>query len=218
MGAMARTLLRTLTVVTLAVAASSALTACTSGTPDAASSAPVTTSPSATAVPTVPTPTETVATPTPTPTPTATSTAAATGSPVGVNCDQLVTAQQMYDFNANFTLSDSYSPKAGSRAATVVGLKGIACEWVNDSSGEKIDIAVANLGQQGMLAKQDELGKGSAKEVEVGGTSGYFATAGSVGRTDAFAIKYWITADSASFETADDASDLIADVIGNLPK
>lgn len=122
----------------------------------------------------------------------------------------------MYTYNANFTLSDSYSPKAGSRAAKVISLKGIACEWVNDSSREKIDIAVANLGQQGMLAKQDQLGSG-AKEVEVGGTSGYFATAGTVGRTDAFAVKYWITADSASFESAADASELVKDVIGNLP-
>jgi hypothetical protein len=212
---MARTLLRTLSVLAIASAASAGLAACTSGaTSTSTPTASVATSSTPTVVPTVPTPTETVATPTPTPTPTST---VITGSAVGVNCDQLVTAQQMYDYNANFTLSDSYSPKAGSRAATVVGLKGLSCEWVNDSSGEKIDISVANLGQQGMLAQQAKLGKG-AKEVEVGGTSGYFATVGTVGRTDAFAVKYWITADSASFETAADASKLVADVIGNLPQ
>ncbi|CAN5184867.1 hypothetical protein BH11ACT2_BH11ACT2_10220 [soil metagenome] len=217
MGCMARTLLRTLSVLAVACAASAGLAACTADAPGITQpTASDSSTPSATATiePSAPTPTAVTTSATPTPTPT--TTAVASGTPVGINCDQLVTAQQMYDFNANFTLSDSYTPTSGTRAATVVGLKGIACEWINDSSKEKIDIAVANLGQSGMLAKQDQLGKG-AKEVEVGGTSGYFATVGSVGRTDAFAVKYWITADSASFETADDASDLIADVIGNLP-
>ncbi|MDM4763435.1 hypothetical protein QT381_10480 [Galbitalea sp. SE-J8] len=132
------------------------------------------------------------------------------GEKVTQTCAQLVTAQQMYEYNSNFSLDDGWTPAAGSRAATAVGYRGVACSWINDSSSERISLGVAHL-------RADTLA--SIEAQRAGGTQtpwGYFTVDGSTGRADAFTDDYWITLDSKTFFEPGDAAQLVEDVVGAL--
>jgi len=133
-----------------------------------------------------------------------------------VSCDDLISAQDMYDYNSNFSLTDDYSPAAGSDAATIVNdYQGVACRWVNDSSGEKIDIAVASLQDYTLTDLKNGL-INSSTSVPTYDVEGYFTTVKKIGQADAFSDPYWISADSDYFLEPGDASPLIADVVAAL--
>ena len=81
------------------------------------------------------------ATPPKTPLPVVTPTAPTT--PVGLTCDQVVTADQLYAYNPNFGADPNYAPKDGSLEKKIVDWKGVSCGWLNQTSNEVIQIAVA---------------------------------------------------------------------------
>jgi hypothetical protein len=149
------------------------------------------------------TPTETIA---PTPSPTAGTPA----QPVSINCDSLVTLQQMYDFNPNFTWQANYSPKPGTAAYTAKAASGTACTWVNNTSGETLTISVARPGSVQLTTLQAAARSGTA--VSGIGDLAYFAG----NSLTVFSGTYWLVAQSTVFAGAADASSLAADALGAL--
>jgi hypothetical protein len=207
---MSPTPVRAAVVLALAGAAAIGLTACTADDP--ATEPTSTSSPSSTPS-TEPSPSDSPsvsATPSATPTPTADA-----GEPVELSCEQLISAQQMYDYNNNFSLSDEFAPAPGSRAASAVEYQGLACEWVNDSSGDTIDIAVAKLSPATIEALTADAAS-AGKATTAFGVDGYFAVSGDEGRVDAFSDGYWIIADSEFFAEPADAKPLVLDAIAAL--
>lgn len=152
-----------------------------------------------------PTPTRTPsaspsATPTPTPTPTATTTPDPEAIPLEIGCADLVDAQVFYDYNPNFSLLADFVPDGGA-AASAVAAAGVACRWVNNSSGETIDISAARLPD----ARLGEAKAAAGDPVEDFGVEGYFAG----GVAQAFNNDVWVTATSTSFGAASDAAPLV---------
>jgi hypothetical protein len=135
-------------------------------------------------------------------------TATETGAPLSLGCDELITAQQVYDYNSNVTLVEDYSPAAGSRAQRVIAYGGVACRWVNQSSGDKIDIAVAMPPEIELESLEAEVAATSTATDAFGG-DGYFRKDGRLGRSDAFVDGYWLVADSREFFEAGDAVPLV---------
>jgi len=139
-----------------------------------------------------------------TPKPTTAPTAAPVGTKVDIDCDALITPQAMYDFNPNFSLNGTYKPAAGTEAADIVDMNGLACGWVNQTSGEVIEVAVANLPAD----KLTELKNGfvtSSNSVPTYGVEGYFKVDGATGEAEAFGGPYWISASSTAFYEPGDA-------------
>lgn len=159
------------------------------------------------------------AAPSETPDPSATPTAAPVGTPVTIDCDTLIAPQAMYDFNSNFGLSESYKPAAGTEAADIIALDGLACAWINQTSGEVVEVAVANL----PAAKLTELKNGfvmNSNSVPTYGdptrVEGYFQVVGTVGQAEAFAGSYWISAASDAFYEPGDAQPVVAAALAGL--
>jgi hypothetical protein len=178
---------RNLSVVTALVVAST-LTGCV---PQAEPTGAPTASGTPTSVPT--------ASPSSTPAPTAEPGA----TPVDLTCEQVLSAQQLFDYNSIYSAVDE-APDAGTLAAEAVALGGVACRWVNTSSGSPIDISVA----QPAPAQWDAL-QGTA-----GDATGYGFFAGGVAQ--AFPGAYWVTVGSPDFTVADDPAPLVETVVGNL--
>ena len=149
---------------------------------------------------------------TPSSTPTA---SAAPATPVTIGCDSLITGQQLYDINPNFSAKTDYSPAAGSLGAEALDDKGIACAWVNQTSGELIEISVANPGNAVLTAKKNELVT-TSNPVPTYEVEGYFIVENGVGTAQAFDDPYWIVATSTLFFEPGDVAKLMATVIGNL--
>ena len=136
-----------------------------------------------------------------------------------IDCNTLITPQAMYDYNPNFGLSESYKPEAGTAAADIVDVEGIACAWINQTSGEVVEVAVANLPAE----KLTELKNGfvtTSNSVPTYGDptkiEGYFEVVDGLGQAEAFAGPYWISATSASFYEPGDAQPVVAASIAGL--
>lgn len=136
-------------------------------------------------------------------------------TPVTITCDQLVSPQVMYDFNQNVVLLESFSPEPGTVASEAVARGGLACRWINQSSGEAIDIAVANLTPDELTTRKNDLVT-TSNSVPTYEVEGYFTVEGGVGQAQAFADPYWITAESVTFAEPGDPQPLIAAAIAAL--
>ena len=151
-----------------------------------------------------------------TPTPTAT---AKPPTPVTMTCDQIVTPKQMYSFNPNFGADPGYTPKAGSLEKKIGDWKGATCAWKNQTSGDVIEIAVAQP-----PADQLESLKNSAievaKPVPTYGVppqvEGYYKP-GTPGQIQIFRGSHWVVAESKAFFEPGDSAPLMASVLANLP-
>ena len=192
--------------VLLVVAGTIALSACAGGAKPAATATNAASS----------TPTAS-ATPTPTPTPTPSD----PPTPVTLTCDQIVTPQQIYAYNPNFGADPGYAPTAGSLEASVVADQGVACGWLNQTSGDVIEIAVAKppasemdgLKNTAVTNSQPVPTYGVPPQVE-----GYFAMRGAKGEVQIFTGAYWVVANSPAFQEPGDAAPLMQNVLDNLPK
>lgn len=172
--------------------------------------------PAATTTPTATTrPTSSV---TATPTATATVTPEApptphveTGEPVGLSCNDVVTPQQIYDYNPNYVLVDGFVPEGGSLAGQAVAANGLACRWMNQTSGATIDVSVAHLDAISTTNRKDFLASNSTP-VSNFGPDGYFDQGDVGSAAQAFPGPFWVTAASIVFFGAEDASSIMGAV------
>jgi hypothetical protein len=187
----------------LAAAASVALLAgCTPETPESTETAAPTNAPAtATAAPE---PTETAEPP----------------IPLEIACDALLTADQLYAFNPNFGTAPDYEPAATAVVAAVEEDAGTACGYLNQTSGEVIEVAVATPTTQAGETRRNDAAL-TSKPVPTYGTppevEGYFILAGGNGEAQAFHGPYWVVIASAALFEPGDAQQLMSAVLANLP-
>ena len=150
------------------------------------------------------------------PTATATPAPVAAGTAVDKSCDQVLTADDVYDLNPNMGVDPGYS--ASSEAAvTATSYDGISCGWLNETSGEVIEVSVAmpndtlaNTLKDAALAGGEIVPTyGSAPTVE-----GYFSAA--TGTAQVFTGGYWVAVTSPDMIEPGDAERIMGTVLGNL--
>ncbi len=122
------------------------------------------------------------------------------GKPVSQTCAALLPLESLAVYGQAFEQVESYRPAKGTPAARIVQQRGRACQFreVSDPS-VTISFAVADLPEKSLTNLKDALYQrgGSVPTYTV---EGYFDLADDgVGRADAFADPYWITASSTLF-------------------
>ena len=97
---------------------------------------------------------------------------------------------------------------------------GTACGYLNQTSGEVIEIGVATPTEAAGETRRNNAAM-SSKPVPTYGTppdvEGYFINAGGSGEAQVFHGPYWIVIDSAALFEPGDAQQLVAAVLANLP-
>ena len=140
--------------------------------------------------------------------------------PFEISCDALLTAEQLYAFNPNFGSDPGYAPAAEAVVTAVEEDEGTACGYLNQTSGEVIEIAVATPTEQAGEARRNAAAL-SSKPVPTYGTppevEGYFLQAGGSGEAQVFSGPYWIVIDSPALFEPGDAQQLMTSVLENLP-
>ncbi|MFP3464711.1 iron ABC transporter ATP-binding protein [Leifsonia sp. SIMBA_070] len=153
------------------------------------------------------------------PDPTATPTPTDPPTPVGLTCDQVLTADQVYAFNPNYGADPGYAPKDGSLEKKIADWKGVACAWLNQTSGDVIQVAVAKP-PTGQLEGLKNAAITDSKPVPTYGVpptiEGYFKP-GTSGEVQVFRGSYWIVAESTAFFEPGDAAPLMESILGNVP-
>lgn len=189
----------------LALAAAASVAVFAGCTPEAAE-------PTATAAPT-PAPASPTAEPQPTET-------AEPAVPFEIACDALLTADQLYAFNPNFGAAPDFEPAATAVVTAVDQDAGTACGYLNQTSGELIEIAVATPAAQAGEARRNDAAL-TSKPVPTYGTppdvEGYFIQSGGTGEAQVFSGRYWVVIASPALFEPGDAQQLVASVLANLP-
>lgn len=191
-------------LVLVAAASAALLAGCTGASPEPSASAAPTAGPATPTSTSAPQPTETVEPPV----------------PFEIACDALITPDQLYAFNPNFGTDPGYQPQAASVVTAVEQDAGTACGYLNQTSGEVIEIAVATPTEQAGEARRNDAALRS-KPVPTYGTppvvEGYFNVAAGSGTAQVFSGPYWIVIDSPALFEPGDAQQLVASVLQNLP-
>lgn len=173
-----------------------------------------------------PTPGETAsATPTASATETPAATAAPTSdavisAPVGVTCDQLLSAQDIYSYNPNYVALPQAAPAVDSKAGQIAGMNGLTCQWKNGTSDYTIDLGLAKLTADQLTSlKNIAFAAGGSVPTYGDPTSveGYFNVNGPKGQAQVFTGSYWLTLSSDEFLEPGDAQQLLVAAIPHLP-
>jgi hypothetical protein len=153
----------------------------------------------------------------PTTTAVPTPTASATGTPVGRTCEQLLSAQAMYEYNPNFVPLTSFTPASGTAGAQAKQYKGVACRWQNETSNDVIDLSVADLDPATIESlKNQAVSKSTMVPTYQGAEEGYFSVGSGSGTAIAFVGSSWIVMTSQQFAEPGDAEMLMDPVIAAL--
>jgi hypothetical protein len=119
-------------------------------------------------------------------------------TPVKIDCNELVSPQTVYDYNPNYGHQPDFAPAAGTDVATIVANQGVACNWVNQTSGMTFVVAVAQLSAADIATVSANVASTSTAVAGLG-DSAYFTTSGGVGVAQVFDGPYWLVATSAAF-------------------
>ena len=140
--------------------------------------------------------------------------------PFAIGCDELLTAEQLYAFNPNFGTDPGYQPSAAAIVTILEEDAGTACGYLNQTSGEVIEIGVATPASRMGEARRDAAAM-SSHAVPTYGTppeiEGYFSERGGTGEAQVFSGPYWIVMSSPALFEPGDAQQLVTAVLGNLP-
>jgi hypothetical protein len=155
---------------------------------------------------------------TPTPEPTKTAEPPVDSTPITIDCNTLVTPQAMYEINPNLALSESFVPEKGSDAADKAAADGLVCGWVNQTSGETIEVSVASYGDDTLTGLKNGFVTSSTSVPTYGKppVEGYFQLDGDVGEAQVFSGPYWLTAVSTAFFEPGDASPVVQAALAGL--
>ncbi|WP_411721102.1 arginyl-tRNA synthetase [Mycetocola sp.] len=153
-----------------------------------------------------------------TPTPASTATAVVS-EPVDIGCDALITPADMYAFNPNISFVAEATPKAASTASEIAAMKGLTCQWANNSSNTTIEVGVAKLSEKDLtdlknraVTESKQVPTYAAPPVE-----GYFTVVGNEGEAQIFTGSYWVTLRAVDFVEPGDAEQLAEAAIAHLP-
>ncbi|TYL52430.1 iron ABC transporter ATP-binding protein [Agromyces mariniharenae] len=140
--------------------------------------------------------------------------------PFEIACDALLTADQLYAYNPNVGADPGYEPDGDDIATLVDEDAGTACGYLNQTSGEVIEVGVATPTTAAGEERRNQAAL-SSKPVPTYGTppdvEGYFTQAGGTGEAQVFHGPYWIVIQSPALFEPGDAAQLVASVIANLP-
>jgi len=137
------------------------------------------------------------------------------GVPVGATCEDLVSPDTLYNYNPNFGRIDDFTPDDGTAAASALTYQGVVCRWQNQTSGDTIDLSVAQLDEDTLTALKNAAFEDS-QMVPTYGEEAYFTVDSGVGSAQVFQGPFWIVAESVVFYEPGDASELIDSVISAL--
>ncbi|MET0715957.1 MAG: iron ABC transporter ATP-binding protein [Mycetocola sp.] len=138
--------------------------------------------------------------------------------PVDITCDELLTPNDMYEFNPNVSLMPDGTPKSGTAASEIAAMNGLTCQWVNNTSNTTIDVAVAKLSEDELtdlknraVTESQQVPTYAAPPVE-----GYFTVVENEGEAQVFSGSYWVTLRAVDFVEPGDAEQLAEAAIAHL--
>lgn len=134
--------------------------------------------------------------------------------PLSIACESVISPQTMYEFNPNFSLLMAFVPPADSYATKAIEAAGTICRWVNNTSGDWVDVSLAHLLPESYDAALATARTGVA--IDASGVEIYFASIDGVGIIQGFSEPYWVTLSSVYFEAPHDGLQLFSEAFASV--
>lgn len=128
-------------------------------------------------------------------------------------CEELVPADTMYEYNSNVALTSDYAPPVDGIIDRVAET-GIACGWVNLSSGDIIAVAAGAPHADALAAFEREFGAWGAQQWAK--TPGHFSLSDHEGHAAAIVDGYVVLGTSSVYVEAADASSIVESAVAAL--
>lgn len=139
------------------------------------------------------------------------------GTKLNLECLDILSLEDVYEFNPNYGSDPGFTPEG--TPSDMVSIGGVACGWVNQTSGDTFSVSVA----QPDTASRDLVLNATANMFEAVPTygtppevEGYFGLESGVGVATVFSGDYWIELRSEAFFEPGDVTPLVEMVIDNL--
>lgn len=133
--------------------------------------------------------------------------------PFSIPCDQLVSADALYEFNPNVGVDPE--PSATGLVAAIAEAGGVTCGWLNQTSGDRISVGVLKLESASLDQVRDEAAQRGEPETQY--FNGYYREENGVGHAEDFEGPYWIVLDSPALLSADEVGSFLAALRPALP-
>lgn len=142
-------------------------------------------------------------------------------TPVTIACDKVLTSEQLTKLMPPLAADAAFTPAKGTAAATAIADAGVACGYTNASTGNPVAVSIAQPTSDDLTALKNAAIRSSHVVPTYGvppKVMGYFSVDATSGIAQVFTGPYWIVAESKDFREPGDASQVMAGVLGNLPK
>lgn len=142
------------------------------------------------------------------------------------SCDEILTPEQLYDIKggANFAANPDFSPASGTTGSEILGMNGVSCGFINQTSGETFSVSVAQVTPESAAPLKERIANSFGSSALVAAYSptpaiqGYFKVNNGIGEAQVGTSAYWISIASDTFEGPTDALELVRDVETSLGK
>lgn len=133
---------------------------------------------------------------------------------LSINCESLLSAETLYEFNPNVGANPEHSPSARGVEAQSYG--GLTCGWVNQTSGDTISISLARFDEPSLgVVRATAVSREGAEPVG-DGIEGTLRRVNGAGALEVFEDSYWIVLESRMIVEAKDSATLITEITANL--
>lgn len=133
--------------------------------------------------------------------------------PFDATCEQLVSAQALYDYNPNYGTDPAPSP--GETITAIGQAGGVTCGWLNQTSSDRIAAGVIRLSPASLASVQATVPDRAEPTDAI--ENGWFSVNGSVGRLELFVGEHWVVVEGVAFIDATEAATFAQAIRASLP-
>lgn len=139
------------------------------------------------------------------------------GVKIETKCEDVISLQELYDFNPNFALDQSSPALSQEIANNFDSLKGLTCVYKNLTSGELIQLSLAKISDGSVpYLKQLLSESGQSAGSTSGSEASSFTSQDGMGTSQIILRNYWISVSSQSFLSSTDAEQFVAPLLNRL--
>lgn len=135
------------------------------------------------------------------------------GVPIGLGCAQILSPDALYAFNPSVGTNPDFEPTALARQA--LEYEGVACGWINQTSGVTLAVAVARFDPESLAIVRERAADRDGSQ-RVDGSDAFIRVEDGIGVIEAFIDGDWVIIESEGFTTPGDFTELLSIIDSSL--
>ena len=137
--------------------------------------------------------------------------------PITFTCDDVLSAQELYDYNPNVLFDQSLVQANGPGIEYSKKFSGLLCTYVNETSRDTVTLSISQLNNDGTHSLEEQAKLEALGTVEIGSNVAYFTRSEGLGLYKLFSGKYFVTTASPQYSAESDGVKFLSTIQEQLP-